>query len=468
MNDTRKRGTFVLKLSTEVVNARKWTDLAKRTGKPVLLWDGGIDRVKGFGVKITPAGRKAFLFQYWSPEQPGVRRRVTKRFEGKTPHQARELAQKYRSDVTEQRIDPFIVEQQQLDQRIAEHEQTVAKLVERYLADVGGKLTRRTLYERSRMLRKHVVATFGDRPITSITRADVKQLHKAIGSHTTANRTVEALRAVMYWAADEGCAISPRELFTNYGGKRGWKHREEQSERFLSMDEYRTLGEVLTRAEREGLPVPKRLQLTPEQKAKRAPQKRGPYKIKKPRELAKADPGSIAAIRFAALSGWREGEVLSLRWDAIDWTRAQATLRDTKTGKSHRQLGRAALDVLATVRETMRVDGSPFVFPGAKDGEHLKELKRPWYAALDAAKLSLRFHDLRHSFASVAADRGYSELVIGIMLGHRKRSATTATSRYTHLSDEVTRRAADDVSSAIWAAMQGEQGAKVLPLRAKA
>ena len=479
-DDRAKRGTYVLKLSAESVKARKWIGQAEHSGRNVLVWDGGHpDTIRGFGLKVTPAGNRSLLLQYWSP-LTRERRRITKPFEALTVDQARTLARDYRNQIANGR-DPFMELKQQRDLRIAEHEQTVAKLVTAYLADVEDRLKARTFYERSRILRTHIVGTFGDRPIASLTKRDIRKLHKSIGatSRTTANHVVEMLRMFAYWCAnDMGCAMpSPDALFKGFAGKHGWKYPEEARERFLSLDEYTRLGQALTRAELKGLPIPERLRLSDEQRAqqraKRPPRKRGPYKIKKEREPAKASPISIGAIRFAALSGWRESEVLSLRWDAIDWAHGIATLRETKTGRSYRTLGKAAAELLSALP---KVDGSPFVFPGARQAkpgepskpEHLKELKWPWYSALDAAQVTMRFHDLRHSFASQLAGLGYSELVIGELLGHRKRTASSATSRYTHLSNEVLREAADRVSALIWSAMRGEHkptSAKVLPMR---
>src|SRR5262245_9019205 len=57
-------------------------------------------------------------------------------------------------------------------------------------------------------------------------------------------------------------------------------------------------------------------------------------------------PAAVAATRFLALTGWRSGEVLGLRWDEVDLSRHTAILGDTKTGKSIRPLSYAACDVL--------------------------------------------------------------------------------------------------------------------------
>ena len=63
-------------------------------------------------------------------------------------------------------------------------------------------------------------------------------------------------------------------------------------------------------------------------------------------EAAHIWPAAIAVARFLALTGWRSGEALALRWDEIDFARRTATLGDTKTGRSVRPLSHAACELL--------------------------------------------------------------------------------------------------------------------------
>jgi hypothetical protein len=74
-----------------------------------------------------------------------------------------------------------------------------------------------------------------------------------------------------------------------------------------------------------------------------------------------------------------------------------------------RPLGESAAAILSGLDH---VQGNNHVLPGLKDGEHLKEIKRVWYAVRHAAGLEdLRLHDPRHSYASVqlsAANRYWS------------------------------------------------------------
>jgi len=77
--------------------------------------------------------------------------------------------------------------------------------------------------------------------------------------------------------------------------------------------------------------------------------------------------------------------------------------------------------------------------------------------------LDVRIHDLRHSFASVAAAGGASLPVIGALLGHRQ---TATTAKYAHLAANPLRAANDAVGQHIAAAMLGRPG-KVVPLRSR-
>jgi integrase len=93
------------------------------------------------------------------------------------------------------------------------------------------------------------------------------------------------------------------------------------------------------------------------------------------------------------------------------------------------------------------------VICGRKAGTHLVNLQKPWRAIRARADLSdVRIHDLRHSFASVAAAGGLSLPLIGAMLGH-SQPATTA--RYAHLAADPVRAASALVGGQIAAAMGG-------------
>src|SRR5438067_8182377 len=101
-----------------------------------------------------------------------------------------------------------------------------------------------------------------------------------------------------------------------------------------------------------------------------------------------------------------------------------------------------------------RNKGNPIVTAGTRDGAAFAGLDKVWARVRKAAALEgVRLHDLRHSFASVAAAGGTSLPIIGAMLGH-KHAATT--SIYAHLSADPVRAANELVGKRIVAAMRAK------------
>src|SRR5262249_40368957 len=119
--------------------------------------------------------------------------------------------------------------------------------------------------------------------------------------------------------------------------------------------------------------------------------------------------------------------------------------------------GKKAIRLNAPARQVLesipRLERNPYVICGERPGQHLVNLQKAWRRIRKVAKLNdVRIHDLRHSFASMAASGGQSLIVIGKMLGHAQ-PATTA--RYAHLADDPVKAASDAVAARIAAAMNG-------------
>ena len=120
---------------------------------------------------------------------------------------------------------------------------------------------------------------------------------------------------------------------------------------------------------------------------------------------------------------------------------------DSKTNEPRTiHLSEAALEVLKTVPRLGR-----FVVAGAKPNERYKNLGRAWIdTRANAGLQDCRLHDLRHSYASLAAGRGVSLQMIGKLLGH-KVAATTQ--RYAHLTRDAVADVNDKLGEAIAAAI---------------
>jgi integrase len=144
-------------------------------------------------------------------------------------------------------------------------------------------------------------------------------------------------------------------------------------------------------------------------------------------------------VVLAISTGMRRNEILQLRRRHVDVAHGMIYLDDTKNGTRRGvPLSSQALDLM---RERLKVPGvnEDLVFVG-KTGTTPFDMRKPWYRALELAKLKgLRFHDLRHTAASFLAKGGASSLEIGAVLGHKSPAMTKRYSHFTnaHLRDVV-------------------------------
>jgi integrase len=133
------------------------------------------------------------------------------------------------------------------------------------------------------------------------------------------------------------------------------------------------------------------------------------------------------------------------------------TLEETKTARSVRPIGKAALDVLVGL---VRHVGKPWFFPATTGDGHMIGLRKPFAAICKAAGLKgVTPHTLRHSFSTVADELGYTDATVGAMLGHAPR---TQTGRYTHPVDSFLAAAANKVAAEIAARMSGGRRGQVV------
>jgi integrase len=341
---------------------------------------------------------------------------------------------------------------------------TVADLCAAYLedAEAGRLLTRRgeakkasTLATDRSRIDAHIKPILGHTKVRALTRADIEKFRAAVmEGHTAKREKTGRKRGLSNVRGGKGAAARTLGLLgaiIEYGVRRGLRAdnpvrgvvrpADNRRERRLAPDEYKALGRVL-----RALSAPP------------APSKDG-------------KPGRAtmwlyapAAVRFLALTGWRRGEALNLRWADIDMAKRTAVLADTKTGRSVRPLSNAACDLL---RALPCLVNATRVFPGSQGTDGAMTGFQSMFARI-AKKAALppdvTAHVLRHSCASVAADLGYSESTIGAMIGHR---GSTTTSRYTHHADAVLLAAADRVASEVAEQMGDTTGAVVLPMPAR-
>jgi len=183
---------------------------------------------------------------------------------------------------------------------------------------------------------------------------------------------------------------------------------------------------------------------------------------------------------LALTTGMREGELLALRWSDVDLDGASIQVRaslqrtdagydfaETKTARSRRQISltRTAIDALRRHRagqaaDRLRVGASwedmNLVFPN-ETGRPLDPsnlLRRGFYPLLARAGLPrVRFHDLRHTAASLMLGRGVHPKIVSEMLGHSQIAVTL--DLYSHVTPTMQREAATALDMLLSAGSSG-------------
>jgi integrase len=417
------------------ISKRSVDALQCETGKDrAFLWD---EALAGFGVAAFPTGRKVYVAQY---RQHGRSRRVAIGEHGRlTPDEARSKA-KAILGAAETGADPIE------ERRAAREVRTFAAVADDFLRlHVAAKRKGRTRDEYEALLKGHVLPAIGSKRVLDVRRADVARLHgKLADKPFQANRALALVSAIWNWAARRD------EVALSDNPAKGIERYPEQGrERFLTTEELTRLGTALAEGETTGLTY---VVDESKPKSKHAP--------KPENRRVKLDAFAVAAIRLLILTGARLREILDAKWSEVDLERGVIFLADSKTGKKPIYLSAAAQEVLANLP---RIEGNPHIIAGAKDGAPRADLKKPWAAVCRASGLDgVRLHDLRHSFASFGAGASLGLPIIGKLLGH---SQAATTHRYAHLDADPLRRAVDTIGATIAAAMQGNKGGAVIPLK---
>jgi integrase len=417
------------------------------------IWDGGTGGVAGFGARRQRGDAISYVVVYRTTE--GRLRRYTIGRHGApwTVETARKEAKAILGRVAKG-DDPAV------EKREKRQAATVAELCDLYLADAeaGRLLTRRgvakkpsTIATDKSRIERHIKPLLGTMKVSTVTRADVERfmhdvadgetaqrvklakkraLSNVRGGKGAASRTLGLLGAIFAYAARKRMiAENPARGVIRYAdGKR---------ERRLSDAEYAAFGKGLAKVAE---PPP-------------------PRKDGKPAKVTMW-PAAIAAARFLALTGWRSGEALTLRWGMVDLARRTARLSDTKTGESLRPLSAAARDVL---RAQGPGAADALVFPPSRGDGTMTGFGSLFARIAKAGGLpaDVTPHVLRHSFASLANDLGYSEATIGMLIGHKGTGSTTR--GYIHLGDALT-AAADRIAATVLRKLAGEGAADVLQM----
>jgi integrase len=148
------------------------------------------------------------------------------------------------------------------------------------------------------------------------------------------------------------------------------------------------------------------------------------------------NPYLYSVVVLALSTGMRQGEIMNLTWNAVDFANKRIILEKTKNGERRTvYLAGKALELLQALKKqkVRRIDNN-LVFPGTHAlNLGPASLRTAWLSALKKAGVTdFKFHDLRHSAASYLAMDGASLIDIAAVLGHKTLAMVK---RYSHLSE---------------------------------
>ena len=177
---------------------------------------------------------------------------------------------------------------------------------------------------------------------------------------------------------------------------------------------------------------------------------------------AKED-GCFELLLLELTTGLRRGEILALRWDDLDFRtgvlrverqvqriRGKLVVSQPKTRASSRSilLPTPVLKILEQYRQSVT---SQWMFPSPRKGDSPRDptaVRKKLSAVLKRVGCpAIRFHDLRHTFATSALEHGMDVKTLSTVIGHV--SSATTLNVYAHVTDEMWQKAADKIDRAI-------------------
>src|SRR5262245_7928682 len=358
----------------------------------VVYWDAGCP---GFGVKVTPKGRKVFIALYRTGGAGSKLRKYTIGPYGRvTLHQARVAAQKVFAAKFEGR-DPAAEKREAKRRVVADR---VEDLLETFISQ---RLSQnRSGGEIARLLRREMGKSWIGRSIHEISKRDVVELVSAVeqrGAPMAANKTLKSIKTFLRWCA--GRAVldqSPAEGVP-------LPSKEVARDRVLDDNE---LAHVILAARQIG----------------------GPY-------------GGI--VEFLALTGQRREEVARLQWEELDLARGIWTIPKSRTKNAKAHLVHLSEQSLAVLKRADQRGPLVFSLLGTKPFQKFSKAKRELDQLSGVA--GWRLHDLRRTCVSGMAWLGVAPHVADKILNHQTGTISGVAAVYQRHEFLAERRAALDV-----------------------
>lgn len=406
---------------------KQTADAAEMRAARYTIWDAGLP---GFGLRVEPTGGRVWVVKY---RADGGGRSAPQRLMtlGRYPVVS---APDARAAATKVLAKAQLGHDPAGDLKERRRAMTVAQLVDLY--EEEGCVVQRGIRQGEPMkaatkaftvarLRHHVVPLLGRKRVAEVTEADIEKFARDVAKGKTAKDEKVAKRKRVIVRGGDGAArkvVRDLSAVFSFAQRRrivtanpvtmaSVRKTDNRRERFLTLDEVKKLGDALSELEAEGV-------------------------------NAKA----VNIARLWALTGCRRNEIAGLKWSEVDLERGLLIFQDTKTGRSVRPVGGAAVALLESLKKSAaKAEG--YVFPAERGDGFYQGAKEVWPEVRKRAGLpDVTPHTLRHSLGSAAASAGEALLLVGSLLGHKNARSTQL---YAHIAHDPARLAADRATGPI-------------------
>ncbi len=405
----------MVKLNKEFIN-----NLPEISEKEKTFWD---DELTGFGLRVQGKS-KTWIIMYRNQFNKQRKMSIGK-IHLLTPTEARNLAKQKLANIVANGADPAF------QKTSYKNDMTIAELCDLYLQE--GTLNKKpsTIMNDKSRIERHIKPLIGHFSIKELQKEHIMKMMvdisngktafksksnkprgiiNVIGGKSIAKRTLEMLSSILSFAKIRGIIDNNPALGVP-------KPKTQKREVFLTSNEIKEFGKALKLAEEQYL----------------------------------CSPAIIDAIKLLILTGCRKNEILSLKWEYIDFNDQCFRFPDTKTGAQTRAFGIEAKHILKKLQQNSY---SEWVFPASHGLGHFVGISKNFNKICKLTdnnqqqfiKKDICIHTLRHTFASMGANMGYNELIIAGLLGHKLGGVTN---RYCHTVDKTFVLAADTISSQI-------------------
>ena len=341
-------------------------DALKAASKDAVYWDGGLP---GFGVKVTPRGRKVFVVLY---RIGGAGSRLRKYTIGPYGRVALQMARAEAQKVLAARLEGRDPATEKRESKRRMTTDRVDDLIEIFIVQHVSKT--RKAAEIARLLRREVISRWGNRCIHAVGKRDIVELASEIaqrGTPMAANTLLKVIKTYLNWCVGRAVIdASPAEGIPLPG-------KEVARDRVLTNNELVSV-------------------------------------IRAARQIGGAYGGIVVML---ALTGQRREEVAQMVWNEIDFNSRTWTLPGsrTKNGKPH--IVHLSEPCIKLIQRTSRLGSYVFSNSGVRPFRNFTSAKR----ALDelSGVTDWRLHDLRRTCVSGMARLGVPPHVADKILNHQ-------------------------------------------------